>query len=155
MIIFLDMDGVLADFDKYVCETHGFGDKKTWNDQWNKLPERMFYELEKMPDADQLMEYTLNYSPQFLTAMPKRDKIRFARMDKFRWLKKHWNIKPWDVNVVYREEKLMYAVGDNYSPNILIDDNEKNIEEWNKQGGAGILHTSADSSILELQKLGY
>ena len=49
----------------------------------------------------------------------------------------------------------MYAVGDNYSHNILIDDNEKNIEEWNKQGGAGILHTSADSSILELQKLGY
>ena len=49
----------------------------------------------------------------------------------------------------------MYAVSDNLAPNILIDDNETNIEEWNKKGGAGIIHTSADESILALQKLGF
>ena len=70
-------------------------------------------------------------------------------------MKKHYNINPWDVHVVYRSEKQMYAVSDNLAPNILIDDNETNIEEWNKKGGAGIIHTSADESILALQKLGF
>ena len=155
MIIFLDMDGVLADFDKYVCETHGFETKEKWNDNWAGLPERMFNELEKMPDADQLVEYTKPYSPQILTAMPKRDKVRFARMDKMRWAKRHYGFHSWEVNVVYREEKLMYATAEQYSPNILVDDNHKNIEEWKKQGGAGILHTSTETTIIELQKLGY
>ena len=71
MIIFGDMDGVLSDFDKYIIETHDFGDKKTWNDQWSKLPDHMFFELDKMPDAEQLMEYVSAYDPQFLTAIPK------------------------------------------------------------------------------------
>ena len=155
MIIFLDMDGVLADFDKYVCETHKFGTKKEWNDQWDKLPDRMFYELEKMPDADRLIEHTLPYNPQILTAMPKRDKVRYARIDKFRWMKNNYQFKPWQINVVYRDEKQMFAVDDFLQPNVLIDDNEKNIEEWNKKGGAGILHTSTESSIAELQKLGF
>ena len=155
MIIFLDMDGVLADFDKYVCETHKFETKEKWNDNWAGLPERMFNDLEKMPDADQLVEYTKPYSPQILTAMPKRDKVRFARMDKMRWAKRHYGFHSWEVNVVYREEKLMYATAEQYSPNILVDDNYKNIEEWKKQGGAGILHTSTETTIVELQKLGY
>lgn len=155
MIIFLDMDGVLADFDKYVCETHGFETKEKWKDNWAGLPERVFNELEKMPDADLLVEYTKSYSPQILTAIPKRDKVRYARMDKMRWAKRHYGFLSWEVNVVYREEKLMYATAEQYSPNILIDDNYKNIEEWKKQGGAGILHTSTETTIVELQKLGY
>jgi FMN phosphatase YigB (HAD superfamily) len=161
MIIFVDMDGVLSDFDKYIIETHDFGDKKTWNDQWSKLPDRMFFELDKMPDADQLMEYVSSYDPQFLTAIPKhKDKqkstqAKFSRIDKYRWMKKHWNVKPWYINCVYREEKQMFAVDDNLSPNILIDDSKDNIAEWKKAGGAGIFHTSAQNSIIELQKLGY
>ena len=155
MIIFLDMDGVLSDFDKYVCETHKFGTKEKWNDQWDHLPERMFNELEKMPDADDLFSYCKVYNPQILTAIPKKDKVRYARTDKLRWMKRHYDVKPWHMNVVYREEKLMFAVDDFIQPNILVDDNESNIDEWTKQGGAGVLHTSAETSIAELQKLGF
>ena len=155
MIIFVDMDGVLSDFDTYVCEIQKFGTKEKWNDQWDKLPERMFYDLPKVNGADKLMEYVTSYAPQILTAIPKKDKVKFSRMDKLRWMKKHYNINPWDVHVVYRSEKQMYAVSDNLAPNILIDDNETYIEEWNKKGGAGIIHTSADESILALQKLGF
>ena len=31
----------------------------------------------------------------------------------------------------------------------------KNIREWQRKGGIGILHTSASSTISQLRKLGY
>ena len=37
---------------------------------------------------------------------------------------------------------------------ILIDDYSKNIEQWRAAGGIGILHTSAEDTIKQLQKLG-
>ena len=44
----------------------------------------------------------------------------------------------------------------NYSEEgaILIDDREDTIREWDSRGGIGILHTSAASTIQQLQKLG-
>ena len=36
----------------------------------------------------------------------------------------------------------------------LIDDKEENIKQWKAAGGIGILHTSAENTIKELQKLG-
>lgn len=155
MKLFIDMDGVLSDFDNYITITKGYKTKVNWGDRWNELPDRMFQELEKMPDADQLMNYAEMYSPSILTAIPKKDKVKFARVDKFKWMKKYYNIDTWNIHTVYREEKQLFAVGDHYSPNILIDDNEQNIEEWIACGGAGILHSSAANSILELQKLGF
>ena len=41
------------------------------------------------------------------------------------------------------------------SPNaILIDDRKDNIEQWIEAGGIGIHHTSTNSTIKKLQKLG-
>ena len=37
---------------------------------------------------------------------------------------------------------------------ILIDDMQKNIDQWRAAGGIGILHTSAASTIEQLKKLG-
>jgi hypothetical protein len=37
---------------------------------------------------------------------------------------------------------------------ILIDDREKNIEQWRSKGGIGILHTSASDTIKQLKELG-
>jgi hypothetical protein len=49
-----------------------------------------------------------------------------------------------------RNQKQLFAAPDK----ILIDDMEQTINEWNKGGGIGILHTSADNTIKELKKLG-
>ena len=38
--------------------------------------------------------------------------------------------------------------------NILIDDRPDNIAEWESNGGIGILHTSAASTIKKLKELG-
>ena len=42
------------------------------------------------------------------------------------------------------------------TPNILIDDREKNIWEWEAFGGIGLLHVTGDSArtIEELKQLG-
>lgn len=157
MIIFVDMDGVLSDFDKYICDTMEYGTKENWNDNWNDIPDHIFRDLEKMYDADSLIEYLEFYgNKQILTAIPKGDKVRYARADKLGWMKKHYNINPWDVNVVYREEKQIYATNGSIAyPNILIDDNELNIKEWKERGGIGILHTSTKNTISELNVIGF
>ena len=36
---------------------------------------------------------------------------------------------------------------------ILIDDREKSIDPWRTKGGIGILHTSAEETIAQLQAI--
>ena len=40
-------------------------------------------------------------------------------------------------------------------PNVLIDDHLGNIKEWEGAGGIGVHHTSADSTINDLKRIGY
>ena len=37
---------------------------------------------------------------------------------------------------------------------VLIDDLQKNIDEWTAAGGTGILHVSAEQTLKELKDLG-
>ena len=48
------------------------------------------------------------------------------------------------------KKKQLYSQPDR----ILIDDHEDNIREWREKGGIGILHTSAQDTIKQLQNLG-
>ena len=48
------------------------------------------------------------------------------------------------------DKKQNYAKGNR----ILIDDRPDNIAQWKSQGGIGILHTSAQDTIKQLQNLG-
>jgi len=63
------------------------------------------------------------------------------------WLKKH-NL---DIPVIFERDKEKYA-GDG---NILIDDDSRNIDAWNKAGGVGILYKNDkyEDVIKKLNKL--
>ena len=63
--------------------------------------------------------------------------------DKKAWVEKYLG-KDVPVNIVYREQKKDFARNKNC---ILIDDLEKNIEEWNSYGGTGILFDSAEDIL--------
>jgi 5'(3')-deoxyribonucleotidase len=154
MKVFIDMDGVLSDFDKPIIEK--FSTKKEWNGRWDLLPEDFFRTLPKMPDADDLINYI---SGQFdwhvLTAIPDLPVFPEARFQKMQWIFEHYKVYPARIHCVFQREKQYYAVEENLSPNILIDDSESNVSEWKSSGGIAILHTSTNDSIRELQQLGF
>ena len=65
------------------------------------------------------------------------------------WMEK--NLPGVKLNLEQSNNKQVYA-----EPNaILIDDREDIIERWNKAGGIGIHHTSAENTIKQLKELGF
>ena len=154
MIIFLDMDGVLCDFDGAVAKQ--CGSKEKWADDWSKLPSNFFEVLPKLPDADLLVDYVRGlFDIHILTAIPKRGQFDGARVQKYKWCLDHLKIYPSKIHVCFWEEKQYYAAEENLSPNLLIDDSERNCTQFKAKGGIAILHTSAENSIRELQQLGF
>ena len=154
------MDGVLVDLlegyrnihpeNKCLTDMHNDGDEK-WdvakpvNGFWATLP--------KMPDVDLLLDFFQNLvKPEKLFVLSARQHL-FPKCDeeKVLWLINNapvFNIT--QARIVNRKEKIQYAVQDDGTQNILVDDYEKNIKEWTNAGGFGILHTSADSTIDQL-----
>ena len=90
-----------------------------------------------------------------LTAIPNLPVFLEARSQKMQWIFKHYKVYPVRIHCVFQREKQYYAVEENLSPNILIDDCESNVTDWKSKGGIAILHTSANDSIRELQQLGF
>ena len=163
--IYLDMDGVLAEFDRGVAELcHMQASSQAGKDNDAGYDDRMwaairevdhFYDrLELMPGAKELFDRLYGkYGDRvaILTGIPKPKRgIVTARDDKIAWTHRLLSDKI-RVNVVYREQKPQYCRG---KESVLIDDRESNIREWREMGGTGILHVSAEETIRELEKLG-
>ena len=158
--IYFDMDGVLADFDRGVKELCGIEPldqaKKTPADDdrmWEAIKNvGHFYDrLEPMPGALEMFKVLREkYDVEILTGIPKAKRgIVTAGDDKIAWAHRLL-AEDLVVNIVYREEKKNYATGPDY---ILIDDLKKNIDEWVVAGGSGILFTSAEKVLDEIQRL--
>lgn len=144
--IFLDMDGVVADFDAVARKIIGYSHPahERWPDSdWAKLRShpRFYSELPLMPDAHELVNTVMDWAAQhdrdvrFLTAIPQDNDFPWAIQDKITWAQKHFgNIPVWFGP--YSHDKRHHArPGD-----ILIDDRASNIQEWREAGGTGILH---------------
>ena len=154
--IYCDMDGVIADFQKFTSEHLG---KKFKDDYWGELPDDMFFQLPKMPDADQLWNFIKKYDPLILTAHPRPGRGPIsdrAASDKVKWMKKNFNWPSSKIYPVLRANKANFAKdGRDGRPNLLIDDHPKNVQEFRKRGGIGIIHTSAANTIKQLKEMGY
>jgi len=129
--VFVDMDGVLADFDGQPNALERF----------MKEPD-FFLHLAPLPFAKQLNEQLANdYDARETTYILSASPNHMGDQAKRRWLKAYLpNLK--DENIILvrgglwdkaSREKAKYAKG-----NILIDDYTKNLEVWEKQGGVGI-----------------
>jgi hypothetical protein len=148
--IYVDLDGVLADFDAFVFanmgrvfthETGPAGDKEMW--EFLASVSNLYYILEPTPYAHELWDHIKSFGSnvEILTAIPRRTTIAEAEQNKRDWVAKHFgtdvkmNIGP------YSADKWKHAKpGD-----ILVDDRGDNIRDWINHGfGTGILHVYTD-----------
>ena len=155
--IFLDQDGVLADFETTCSKMLG---QKVWNSDSGHLlydkhkreltAKHLFRNLEPLPDAWKLVDWCLNSGihTEILTAAGTVNRTIVVQ-DKIDWIRKH--IHPhWIVVPTFKgSQKAAFA----HKKAVLIDDRDKNIEKWVESGGIGILHTSADDTINKLNEL--
>jgi len=153
--IYCDMDQVLCDFikgaDKAVGGSFVQADKKM---RWDKIAQTKDFwaNLTWMPGAKRLYSFISKYDPHILSAASDRDDN--SRRGKLKWLNKNTKFKRSNINIVKRADKKKFATTDG-KPNVLIDDYQKNITEWESMGGIGVHHTETGKTIAELKRLGY
>jgi len=159
--VYVDMDGVVADFDQRFFDLSGMMPKEYENKYgknafWEFIDEgehklKFWIGIPQMSDAQSLMDYVSQYDYEMLTSPSIKQQ---SLMGKGLWIKNHtskglFKSKP-KVNFRFAKNKKDFAA----SNHILIDDRADTINSWNAAGGIGILHTSASNTINQLKKLG-
>lgn len=143
--IYVDMDGVIADFRKAYLEMFGVDPldshkHKAMRKNWNKFVEDGgFKELDLMPDAAIGLNFlkTVKDIPiEILSSTANEEQYDMISSHKKEWLKKHNITYPANFVPGKRHKKEYAEKGA-----ILIDDTLVSIEEWNDKGGIGIYHT--------------
>jgi uncharacterized HAD superfamily protein len=148
-VIYVDMDGVLCNFNKLYVEMFNISpnqtDKKDFGTNFKQLIEADgFAKLEPMPDFWNLIAH-LNFFPipkEILSSTARKEHYEEISRQKAAWLAR--------MGVNYKQNfvpgkhlKAQYATPDS----ILIDDTIDVIDAWEKAGGIGILHKNAASTI--------
>lgn len=158
-IVYLDMDGVLADFEGKAVELFGKDWEKEINrPNWGRFSEypNLYEILNPMPDAMDLYNGVVGLMGgdknrvQCLTALPNRarDSFPHATRHKIEWARKYIDPKL-RVHFGPLAQDKQYHV--QHEHDVLIDDMYLNIKQWRAAGGIGIVHTSAANSILMLK----
>ncbi|HLZ75703.1 5' nucleotidase, NT5C type [Phenylobacterium sp.] len=151
--IYLDCDGVLADFDKAAGAIFGmppdaFERRHGVAAFWRALAraDGFFEHLELMPDAMQLYAAVEAKGPIILTGMPHGE---WAEPQKRAWAARHFPGVPLIATLAAMKREHC-APGD-----VLVDDREQHRKLWEDAGGLFIHHTSAATSIAALKAAGY
>lgn len=150
--LYLDMDGVLADFNKeYTKYDPNKEDRKKFRSA--VVDHKIFEKLDFMPDTQELLNHVSKLhgvAVEILTSMGTHDPFQAgeAKSQKLKWLTAK-NI-PYKANFVHnKQEKAKYAT----ARSILIDDSVGCISPFNEAGGNGILHTNASNTIRILDSI--
>lgn len=140
--IYLDMDGVIADFDSYFQDCYGYyppdfeekyGREEFWDKLWQDA--KFFEKIPNMPNKRELIYLCID-TCDYLTILsaPSRTNHALCVLQKRNWLDK----EPLTFNIpaIFESKKEKYA-----GPNrLLIDDRKTNIDRWIAKGGIGYLY---------------
>jgi hypothetical protein len=148
--IYVDMDGVLTDFDKQIADLLKKPLKRNWDfgsESWiwkkiDKAGKDFWAKMPWMPSGKKLWNALKKYNPTILTA-PSRHSS--SKTGKRLWLKEHLP----DVPFIIELKKYKYADRDS----VLIDDREKNIKKWKKAGGIAIHYKNLTNTLKKLDKI--
>jgi len=156
--IYVDLDGVLTDFLKGASLATG----KTFNThaEWEKVKSSdwrviadigadFWAGLPWTSDGKKLWGVVKQYNPNILSAFPQaKENKQHAVTGKNKWIKRELSGYN-KIHLVKGQDKQNFA-----SPkSILIDDLERNVEQFISKGGIGILHKNANDTIKQLKRI--
>ena len=141
--IYLDMDGVIADFVKrykelYHMEPREAEKNKKFDHYFNEfIDTNQFATLDLMPGAMDGITFLRKASvpTQILSSTANEARYDAISKQKMIWLQTH-GITFNPLFVPGKKHKWKHATPDS----IIIDDTESVIDDWRKAGGIGILH---------------
>ena len=160
--VYLDMDGVLADFDQRFRDLSGmepsefenkYGRKAFWDliDEEHKI--KFWVGIKPMDGASALVDAVKDYDYELLTS-PSAKKQSY--LGKILWVKNHTgDVFPSKPRINFKKAKEKHLVKPQLAKtDILIDDREDTIGRWNTAGGTGIVYKSIGQVLNDLKKLG-
>jgi len=149
--LFLDADGVLADFDEGVrqllgMEPRAFEAKHGRGAFWKRLANaKDFYAtLPEMADARVLFDAVKHLKPTILTGLPLGN---WAAPQKVKWAAEHFPGVP-IVTCLARDKHKHMKAGD-----VLVDDRENHRSAYESAGVLFVHHKNAADSVRQLAKI--
>jgi len=154
MTLYLDMDGVIADFFDGFARKFG---KKHWKmiqDKERAITQLQgtdfFNTLEKFPTSDALVEFARSTGDWGICSSPLRGDRDNSAYWKRVWLERMGYVPDID-KLIFTGMKEKYATDPlDGKANILVDDKPSNIDRWIKKGGIGILYQANENSLEDL-----
>ena len=154
--LFLDLDGVLANFDLGMYQITGsYPHQLKVNKLWQAAAraDGFFEYLPWMPEGKKLWESTKKFNPTILTGLPRG---QWAEPQKRSWCARELGS---DVPVItcMAQEKIKFACSV-LKPGeipVLVDDRSKHKSVWEDNGGVFIVHQSVSESLHQLSRLGF
>jgi len=149
--LFLDADGVLANFDEGAKRLLGmsvrqFETKHGRGAFWKRLAtaQNFYGSLPEMPDARVLFDAVKHLKPTILTGLPLG---KWAAPQKVEWAAKHFPGVPIITCMARDKHKHMHD-GD-----VLVDDRENHRAAYEAAGVVFVHHKNADDSLRQLAKI--
>ena len=153
--IYLDMDGVLADFVTGVQGPDYLDGPLKSEEQYDDtkkdlILKRLFKNLPPMPNMLKLVSYVKQTGlPWEILTCSGEIERPLVVADKVNWIREHVDYNVVVTSTLKGKHKAIFAKkGD-----ILVDDKKSNVEAWKDAGGIGILHTDIDETIEELKTI--
>ena len=144
--LYVDLDGVVADFEAKYNTHFGPKDGRVTPEQWKEIHkiEDFFFEIPVMRGAKMFMAAISKYDPEFLTAAPKSNFQHVAKQ-KIKWRDRHFPT----IHLIPSyggENKHLYMRN---RGDILLDDTPHVCDHWLANGGMPVLFEGDYEKALE------